>query len=97
MGVNTLREWKLLCPKRKHDLVFPTGAGEIEHHANILHRGYEPAQIAARIIDKAGQPKYALHALRHFDASWCINRRRDGGLELHMKIVQERLGTRPSR
>lgn len=24
--------------------------------------------------------------------SWCINRRRDGGLELPMKIVQERLG-----
>ena len=33
-----------------------------------------------------------LHALRHFYASWCINRRVDGGLELPAKVVQERLG-----
>jgi integrase len=33
-----------------------------------------------------------LHALRHFYASWCINRRVDGGLELPAKMVQERLG-----
>ena len=30
--------------------------------------------------------------MRHFYASWCINRRADGGLELPMKAVQERLG-----
>jgi hypothetical protein len=33
-----------------------------------------------------------LHALRHFYASWCINRRADGGLELPLKLVQARLG-----
>jgi integrase len=33
-----------------------------------------------------------LHALRHFYASLCINRRADGGLELPPKVVQERLG-----
>ena len=33
-----------------------------------------------------------LHSLRHFYASWCINRTVDGGLELPAKIVQERLG-----
>ena len=33
-----------------------------------------------------------LHALRHFYASWCINRRGDGGLELPPKVMQERLG-----
>lgn len=33
-----------------------------------------------------------LHALRHFYASWCINREADGGLELPAKVVQERLG-----
>jgi integrase len=92
MVVNTLREWKLRCPKGEQELVFPTGAGEIEHHANILHRGFEPAQIAAGIVTKDKQPKYSLHALRHFYASWCINRRQDGGLELPMKMVQERLG-----
>jgi integrase len=33
-----------------------------------------------------------LHSLRHFYASWCINRRADGGLELPLKVVQARLG-----
>lgn len=47
---------------------------------------------AAELTDGAGQPKYpALHALRHFYAFWCINRRADGGLELPAKMVQERL------
>jgi len=49
------------------------------------------------LLDDAGRPmhrpKYTgLHALRHFYASWCINRRVDGGLELPPKSVQERLG-----
>lgn len=42
-----------------------------------------------------GEPKAkypGLHNLRHFYASWCINRRADGGLELPAKVVQERLG-----
>ncbi len=48
-------------------------------------------------IGEDGSPvvkaKYTgLHALRHFYASWCINRRVDGGLELPAKMVQERLG-----
>jgi integrase len=39
------------------------------------------------------KPKYTgLHAFRHFFASWCINRKADGGLELPAKVVQERLG-----
>jgi integrase len=43
-----------------------------------------------RVVVKA---KYTgLHALRHFFASWCINRKSDGGLELPPKLVQERLG-----
>jgi integrase len=49
--------------------------------------------IAAGLIDQHGKPKYTgLHAFRHFYASWCINRRADGGLELPAKVVQERLG-----
>jgi integrase len=41
----------------------------------------------------ATKPKYSgLHVLRHFFASWCINRKNDGGLELPAKVVQERLG-----
>lgn len=39
------------------------------------------------------EPKYTgLHAFRHFFASWCINRKVDGGLELPAKVVQERMG-----
>jgi integrase len=48
-------------------------------------------------LDDAGKqvmlPKYpGLHALRHFYASWCINKRANGGLELDAKTGQERLG-----
>lgn len=48
-------------------------------------------------LDDAGRPrvtaKYTgMHALRHFYASWLINRPEDGGLGLPPKIVQERLG-----
>jgi len=95
MVVKTLREWRLRCPKGEHgklEYVFPTGTGEIEYHSNILQRGLEPAQVAAGIVDGKGKPKYALHALRHFYASWCINREKDGGLELPLKMVQERMG-----
>jgi integrase len=47
--------------------------------------------------DEHGKPmveaKYTgLHALRHFYASWCINRKADGGLELPAKMVQARMG-----
>ena len=92
MLANTLREWKLACPVGALGLVFPNGAGNVESHANILHRGLEPVQITAGIVTADGKAKYGLHALRHFYASWCINRRQDGGLELPLKIVQARLG-----
>jgi integrase len=86
MLVNVLREWKLACPKGSSDLVFPNGAGNPESHSNIVHRGLEPTMIAA-------DARYTgLHALRHFFASWCINRRVDGGLELPLKVVQARMG-----
>jgi integrase len=92
MVVNTLREWRLACPKSERGLVFPTGAGNVENHSNIMHRGLRPTLIAAGVTTKDGRPKYGLHAFRHFYASWCINRRADGGLELPAKLVQERLG-----
>jgi integrase len=90
--VNTLREWRLACPKSDLGLVFPTGAGNVENHSNIMHRGLGPTLITAGVTTADGRQKYALHAFRHFYASWCINRKVDGGLELPAKIVQERLG-----
>ena len=91
--VNTLREWKLACPKSGLGLVFPTGTGGVENHSNILSRALAPAQVAAGVVNKAGEAKYTgLHALRHFYASWCINRKEAGGQGLTPKEVQERLG-----
>jgi integrase len=103
-----LREWKLACPKGELGLAFPNGAGHVENHTNIIQRAWIPVQIAAGVsapMKKHGKlvhsddgeplrrPKYpGLHALRHYYASWCINRRADGGLELPAKVVQERLG-----
>jgi hypothetical protein len=82
--------------------VFPTGAGNVEHHANIVVRGLAPVQVAAGMtvpeLDEHRKPvkddegksivaaKYTgLHALRHFYASWCINRKEDGGLGLPLE------------
>ncbi|TBF29304.1 tyrosine-type recombinase/integrase [Rhizobium ruizarguesonis] len=103
MVVNTLKEWNLACPKSKAGLVFPNQAGNIEFHNNMLHRGLWPTQVAAGVVvatderDEEGKPvmapKYTgFHALRHWYASWCINRRSEGGLELTAKAVQSRMG-----
>lgn len=106
--VNTLRQWKLECPKSELGLVFPTKSENIEHHSNIV-RATKSVVIAAGltvpVFDQDGKPitgddgqplvkaKYGgLHAFRHFYASWCINRRADGGLELPPKMVQTRMG-----
>jgi integrase len=91
--LNALTEWKLACPKGDLGLVFPNGSGKIEDHANIVQRVLWPALEAAGVVDAKGKAKYTgLHCLRHFYASWCINRRSDGGLELPIKTVQARLG-----
>lgn len=63
------------------------------------------AGVTNPVLDEAGKPKIGedgqplvaakytgLHALRHFFASWCANRKADGGLELPIKVVQERMG-----
>ena len=100
---NALKEWRLACPKGELGLAFPNAAGGVESHHAIRSRGLIPAQIRAGItidtgeVDKEGAPipaaKYTgLHALRHFYASWCINRLADGGLGLPLKLVQERMG-----
>jgi len=103
MVVNTLREWRLACPKGDLNLVFPNGEGNVEWHQNIIKRGLHPTLIRAKVtvptgkVDEEGNPilapKYTgLHALRHWFASWCINSKADGGLELSPKAVQARMG-----
>jgi len=103
MVVNTLKEWRLACPKGDLNLVFPNGEGNVEWHQNIIKRGLWPTLIKAGVTvptdekDEQDNPimaaKYTgLHALRHWFASWCINSRVDGGLELSPKAVQARMG-----
>jgi integrase len=93
MVVSMLREHRIACPKGEFGLVFPNGKGRVENYSNIVKRGLLPLMVAADITDANGDAKYTgLHALRHFYASWCINRRVDGGLELPLKVVQARLG-----
>ncbi|UHD44934.1 site-specific integrase [Aureimonas altamirensis] len=88
---------------RPEHLVFPNGSGKVESLANIINRGLCPVQVTAGVtmdsgkVDKDGvailQAKYrGMHSLRHFYASWCINRPEDGGLGLPPKVVQERMG-----
>jgi integrase len=70
--VNTLRAWRLACPKGELNLVFPTRAGNVERHANIHSRGLARAQFAAGISANPSAPKYGLHSLRHAAASLFI-------------------------
>ncbi len=98
---NALKE-HLLKQKNKTGLVFANPAGEPRSHTNIVNKGLIPAMIRANITLDAGadkdgnrikKAKYTgLHSLRHFYASWLINRKEDGGLALPAKMVQERLG-----
>ncbi|MFZ1187768.1 MAG: tyrosine-type recombinase/integrase [Pseudolabrys sp.] len=92
MVVNTLREWRLACPRGELGLALPNAMGKIWNHAGIV-RAMCRTMVAAGVVDAEGEAKYTgLHSLRHFYASWCINRKADGGLELPAKSVQARMG-----
>lgn len=98
-----LREWKTRCPPSPHDLVFCSKKGTVAYYGSIMRASFRPTMKRAGLMKDMGRldakgnrvqlPKYSgLHALRHWYASWCINRKEDGGLGLHIKQVQERMG-----
>jgi integrase len=89
--VAALKVWRLACPKGELDLTFPTETGAIMYHRSMLD-SLAPVLVVAGVVRKDGKPKYGLHAFRHFFASWCINRKADGGRELPAKVVQGLLG-----
>ncbi|SCB16617.1 tyrosine-type recombinase/integrase [Rhizobium hainanense] len=99
--INALKTHRLKQPN-KTGLVFANPDGEPRSHTNIVNKGLIPAMLRASVVvevgkDKDGAPilkaKYTgMHALRHFYASWLINRKEEGGLGLPAKMVQERLG-----
>lgn len=80
--VALLKEWQGTCPTGELGLVFPTGAGNVENHGNLLSRIFWPIQIEAGVsvptkeLDKEGNvvmdAKYSLHALRHAAAAMFI-------------------------
>ncbi|HEX6142369.1 MAG TPA: site-specific integrase [Geminicoccaceae bacterium] len=51
--------------------MFPNGAGKVENHGNIYNRVLGPLQAECGITT-SGRPKYSLHTLRHYCASWLI-------------------------
>jgi integrase len=84
-----LRRWRLNCPRNAEgmvELVFPTGIGTVESHANIATRGFYAAQLRGGIVGATGRPRYGLHSLRHFYA-WLII-----GQNYNPKRVQQLLG-----
>jgi integrase len=85
-----LRQWHL-ASQHKNGLVFPTSTGAIEHHKNMVN-SLGPVMTAAKVVDKEGKPKYALHAFRHYFASWCLNSESRGGMGLPPQDVQRLLG-----
>jgi integrase len=70
--VNTLREWRLACPRGEANLVFPNQDGNVLPHTVIHRRGMGPLQVAAGISTDPLKPKYGLHSLRHACASLWI-------------------------
>jgi integrase len=72
--VNTLRQWRLECPRFAGELrlVFPNGKGEVEWLPNIHRRMLGPVQFAAGISAAPHSPKYSMHAFRHAAASLFI-------------------------
>jgi integrase len=70
---NVLREWKVRCPKGKSGLVFPSHADTPLLLSNIANLWWRPMQKKAGIVDRAGNPKYKLHSLRHFCATYWID------------------------
>jgi integrase len=72
MVVNTLKEWRLACPKGEAGLVFPDDDGKVERLHNISRNALGKAQQAAGMCESWKAPKYGLHSLRHAAASLFI-------------------------
>ena len=105
MVVNTLREWKLKCPKKdgKLWLVFPNGDGNIEWHTNIVLRGLQPtlmkAGVTVRAKDDEGRPVVDQDGKPVFEAKYTgLHALRHfyaswcASIGLTMKAVQTRMG-----
>jgi integrase len=83
-----------------NSVVRPTGRGKLRLRlvnatVPILrgNQGHsEPGNEGSGACERRWQTKYGLHSLRHFFASWLINRKEDGGREMPLKTAQMLLG-----
>jgi integrase len=64
--INTLKEWRLACPKGDRGLVFPTAKGGVMHAPDILRQCWYPLMTACELTG------YDFHHLRHAAASLLI-------------------------
>jgi integrase len=71
MVVNTLKEWKLACPRGELGLVFPNSRGGVES-LHAMSGGLGAAQRAAGVGGSRRAPRYGMHAFRHAAASLLI-------------------------
>ena len=80
--LNTLKQWRIDCPKGELDLVFPNNRGKIERMWNIHEHTWYPLQIKCGLTTDSGKKdaegnsipghRYGFHMLRHAAASLFI-------------------------
>ncbi len=70
--VNTLKQWRIECPRGPLDLVFPNTIGNVEMHTNIQANFWRPVQIRCGFTAADGGHRYGFHKLRHAAASLFI-------------------------
>jgi len=75
-----LKKWRIACPKRDLDLIFPNEAGNPLNHNNMVKRHFEPA------LKAAGIERIRFHDLRHSYASLLIEQGEN------VKYIQSQLG-----
>lgn len=72
MVKNTLTAWKETVRESDMDLVFPNAVGKVQSYSNFYNRIFKPMLVENGIVDGAGEPKFAVHSLRHAAASLFI-------------------------
>jgi integrase len=73
-------------PPNPLNLVFPTRNGRPQDHVNLMTRLWHPLQRLVRLVKANNQPRYRFHRLRHFYASYWLDR------GLSFDILKERMG-----
>ena len=70
--LNTLKQWRINCPRGELNLVFPNGRGKIETMSSIQQHTWYPLQIKCGLTTDTGSHRYGFHMLRHAAASLFI-------------------------